>query len=75
MPAELEEAFGEEVLDHTLVLLTCGDYLMGAEVEVLELYTYIYYIIVFSKSCIHLGTMHFRVQKLTAGSVHYKYNT
>lgn len=28
VPAELEEVFGEEVLDHTLVLLTCGDYLI-----------------------------------------------
>ncbi|XP_039651632.1 uncharacterized protein LOC120556242 isoform X1 [Perca fluviatilis] len=33
VPAELEEAFGGEVLDHTLVLLTCGDYLMGRTVE------------------------------------------
>ncbi|XP_035515880.1 uncharacterized protein LOC118326855 [Morone saxatilis] len=33
VPAELEEVFGKEVLDHTLVLLTCGDYLMGREVE------------------------------------------
>lgn len=73
MPAELEEAFGEEALDHTLVLLTCGDYLVGRKVEVLELYTCI---LVFLKSCIHVGTMHsFGVQKLTAGSVHYKYNT
>lgn len=39
VPAELEEAFGEEALDHTLVLLTCGDYLMGRKAEVLELYT------------------------------------
>ncbi|XP_078146699.1 uncharacterized protein LOC139922986 isoform X2 [Centroberyx gerrardi] len=29
VPAELEEVFGEGVLGHTLVLLTCGDYLMG----------------------------------------------
>nr|XP_015809782.2 uncharacterized protein LOC107382236 [Nothobranchius furzeri] len=29
VPAELEEMFGKEVMDHTLVLLTCGDYLMG----------------------------------------------
>lgn len=35
MPAELKELFGEEVLDHTLVLLTCGDYLMGVKAEVL----------------------------------------
>ncbi|XP_070775638.1 uncharacterized protein [Enoplosus armatus] len=33
VPAELEEAFGQEALDHTLVLLTCGDYLMGRTVE------------------------------------------
>ncbi|XP_076585149.1 uncharacterized protein LOC143319810 [Chaetodon auriga] len=33
VPAELEEVFGEEALDHTLVLLTCGDYLMGRKVE------------------------------------------
>ncbi|XP_059185142.1 uncharacterized protein LOC131968323 isoform X2 [Centropristis striata] len=33
VPAELEEAFGEEVLDHTVVLLTCGDYLMGRTAE------------------------------------------
>ena len=29
MTAELEEVFGEGVLKHTLVLFTCGDYLMG----------------------------------------------
>lgn len=39
MPAELQLVFGEEVLDHTLVLLTCGDYLMGKTVEVLEVYS------------------------------------
>ncbi|CAK6953468.1 uncharacterized protein LOC128368086 [Scomber scombrus] len=33
VPAELEKVFGAEVLDHTLVLLTCGDYLMGKTVE------------------------------------------
>ncbi|XP_034543639.1 GTPase IMAP family member 7-like [Notolabrus celidotus] len=33
VPAELEELFGKEALDHTLVLLTCGDYLMGRSVE------------------------------------------
>uniref|UniRef100_A0A3Q1EHT3 Uncharacterized LOC110948870 n=1 Tax=Acanthochromis polyacanthus TaxID=80966 RepID=A0A3Q1EHT3_9TELE len=33
VPAVLAEVFGEEVLDHTLVLLTCGDYLMGRTVE------------------------------------------
>jgi len=39
VPAELEETFGEEALDHTIVLLTCGDYLIGKTVEVLELDT------------------------------------
>lgn len=34
VPAELEELFGREILDHTLVLLTCGDYLMGKTAEV-----------------------------------------
>lgn len=34
MPAELKEVFGEEVLGHTIVLLTCGDYLMGLKAEV-----------------------------------------
>ncbi|XP_029017419.1 uncharacterized protein LOC114861897 [Betta splendens] len=33
VPAELEEMFGEASLNHTLVLLTCGDYLMGRTVE------------------------------------------
>nr|XP_046267398.1 uncharacterized protein LOC124071018 [Scatophagus argus]XP_046267408.1 uncharacterized protein LOC124071018 [Scatophagus argus] len=33
VPAELKEVFGEEALDHALVLLTCGDYLMGRKVE------------------------------------------
>ncbi|XP_047433391.1 uncharacterized protein LOC125003480 [Mugil cephalus] len=33
VPAMLKEVFGKEVLDHTLVLLTCGDYLMGKTVE------------------------------------------
>ncbi|XP_068582986.1 uncharacterized protein [Cebidichthys violaceus] len=33
VPAELEEALGKEALDHTMVLLTCGDYLMGKTVE------------------------------------------
>ncbi|PWA32743.1 hypothetical protein CCH79_00012451 [Gambusia affinis] len=33
VPAELEKLFGTEVLDHTLVLLTCGDYLMGKSAE------------------------------------------
>lgn len=35
VPAELEEMFGKEVLDHTVVLLTCGDYLMGRTAQVL----------------------------------------
>lgn len=34
VPAELEELFGQGVLDHTMVMLTCGDYLMGKTVEV-----------------------------------------
>lgn len=34
MPAELKEVFGEEILGHTIVLLTCGDYLMGLKAEV-----------------------------------------
>lgn len=34
VPAELMEVFGEEVLGHTMVLLTCGDYLMGLKEEV-----------------------------------------
>lgn len=34
VPAELGELFGEEILDHTVVLLTCGDYLMGQTAEV-----------------------------------------
>lgn len=34
VPAELKEVFGEEVLGHTMVLLTCGDYLMGSTEEV-----------------------------------------
>ncbi|XP_028309371.1 uncharacterized protein LOC114467358 [Gouania willdenowi] len=33
VPGELEDLFGEDVLDHTLVLLTCGDYLMGKTPE------------------------------------------
>ncbi|KAM9314438.1 uncharacterized protein KZ484_024185 [Pholidichthys leucotaenia] len=33
VPTELENLFGEEALNHTLVLLTCGDYLMGRTVE------------------------------------------
>lgn len=37
VPAELKTLFGEEVLDHTLVLLTCGDYLMGLRVEVIQM--------------------------------------
>lgn len=34
VPAELQEVFGEEVLAHTIVLLTCGDYLLGLKAEV-----------------------------------------
>lgn len=34
VPAELQEVFGEEVLGHTIVLLTCGDYLIGLKAEV-----------------------------------------
>lgn len=40
VPAELEEVFGKESLDQTMVLLTCGDYLMGKTVEVLDMYTW-----------------------------------
>lgn len=35
VPAELEEVFGIESLHHTMILLTCGDYLMGRTAEVL----------------------------------------
>lgn len=34
VPAELKEVFGEEILGHTMVLHTCGDYLMGLKEEV-----------------------------------------
>ncbi|XP_029355216.1 uncharacterized protein LOC115041684 [Echeneis naucrates] len=33
VPAVLEEVFGQQVMDHSMVLLTCGDYLMGRTVE------------------------------------------
>ncbi|XP_061684891.1 uncharacterized protein LOC133505653 [Syngnathoides biaculeatus] len=33
VPAQLQQVFGKEVLQHTIVLLTCGDYLMGRSVE------------------------------------------
>ncbi|XP_057698421.1 uncharacterized protein LOC130919847 [Corythoichthys intestinalis] len=33
VPAQLQKVFGKEVLDHTIVLLTCGDYLMGRTAE------------------------------------------
>ncbi|XP_037329104.2 uncharacterized protein LOC119218631 [Pungitius pungitius] len=33
VPAELEDVFGKDALSHTIVLLTCGDYLMGKSVE------------------------------------------
>lgn len=36
IPAALKEMFGDEVLDHTLVLLTCADYLMRMSVQVFE---------------------------------------
>lgn len=32
-PRELEEVFGRGVLQHTLVVLTCGDYLLGRTAE------------------------------------------
>ncbi|XP_062391562.1 trichohyalin-like [Sardina pilchardus] len=32
-PQELEEVFGRGVLQHTLVVITCGDYLMGRTAE------------------------------------------
>lgn len=41
VPDELQEVFGEDVLDHTLVLLTCGDYLIGRTVEVTYTPTYL----------------------------------
>lgn len=34
IPAALKEMFGDEALDHTLVLLTCADYLLRMSVEV-----------------------------------------
>lgn len=37
IPAALKEMFGDEVLDHTLVLLTCADYLMRMSVQVFKL--------------------------------------
>ncbi|XP_062852997.1 uncharacterized protein LOC134316536 [Trichomycterus rosablanca] len=33
IPAELERIFGKDALAHSLVLLTCGDYMMGRDVE------------------------------------------
>ncbi|RVE76477.1 hypothetical protein OJAV_G00008150 [Oryzias javanicus] len=33
VPTELQDMFGQEVLDHTLVLFTCGDYLIGGTIE------------------------------------------
>ncbi|XP_033831947.1 uncharacterized protein LOC117379355 [Periophthalmus magnuspinnatus] len=33
VPAELERLFGEDVLNHTLILFTCGDYLIGRTLE------------------------------------------
>lgn len=37
IPAALKEMFGDEVLDHALVLLTCADYLMRMSVQVFKL--------------------------------------
>ncbi|XP_030207234.1 uncharacterized protein LOC115540241 isoform X2 [Gadus morhua] len=34
VPVEMKEVFGPEVLKHTLVLLTCGDYLAGQTEEI-----------------------------------------
>ncbi|XP_061839787.1 GTPase IMAP family member 8 isoform X2 [Nerophis lumbriciformis] len=33
VPVQLQKLFGQDVLKHTMVLLTCGDYLMGRTVE------------------------------------------
>uniref|UniRef100_A0AAV2LK73 AIG1-type G domain-containing protein n=1 Tax=Knipowitschia caucasica TaxID=637954 RepID=A0AAV2LK73_KNICA len=33
VPGELEALFGKDVLNHTLILFTCGDYLMGKTLE------------------------------------------
>ncbi|XP_077426198.1 uncharacterized protein LOC144054785 [Vanacampus margaritifer] len=33
VPTQLQKVFGKEVLEHTIVLLTCGDYLIGKTVE------------------------------------------
>nr|XP_057921495.1 uncharacterized protein LOC131124023 [Doryrhamphus excisus]XP_057921496.1 uncharacterized protein LOC131124023 [Doryrhamphus excisus]XP_057921497.1 uncharacterized protein LOC131124023 [Doryrhamphus excisus] len=33
VPAQLQQVFGQDVLEHTMVLLTCGDYLMGRTAE------------------------------------------
>ncbi|XP_061765957.1 uncharacterized protein LOC133558831 isoform X2 [Nerophis ophidion] len=33
VPGQLQKLFGQDVLEHTMVLLTCGDYLMGRTVE------------------------------------------
>lgn len=41
IPAALKEMFGDEVLDHTLVLLTCADYLMRMSVQVFKLCSYL----------------------------------
>ena len=42
VPAEMKEVFGPEVLKHTLVLLTCGDYLAGQTEEVTSFYATYY---------------------------------
>ena len=39
VPAEMKEVFGPNVLQHTLVLLTCGDYLGGQNEEVISFYS------------------------------------
>ena len=39
VPVEMKEVFGPEVLKHTLVLLTCGDYLAGQTEEVNSFYS------------------------------------
>ncbi|XP_049577021.1 uncharacterized protein [Syngnathus scovelli] len=33
VPTQLQQVFGRDVLEHTMVLLTCGDYLIGRTVE------------------------------------------
>ncbi|XP_051940397.1 uncharacterized protein LOC127613419 [Hippocampus zosterae] len=33
VPTQLQQVFGKEILEHTMVLLTCGDYLIGRTAE------------------------------------------